>query len=730
MAQAQAYAGWVYHVGINSKDLQYCHARYLVIKGRCVDMYKRDPQEEPGLQPMKKGIVRHNLMVAEIGRQIVYGRVLYGMKIHSKRDHSKHVQFACSSAEEIEKWMSAFRHAKDEAELEARKTSARAPSLTEEESKQTLPRMRSKSRLSRLITIGKGPEMLMRARTSMIQEADTDDYFNKRDGDAVEQADWRCFQTQNGLRMFEDVAALQADRGTIMKSVGVVDASPDAVFEIVMSLDKSQRHQWDVLTGDLELVEHIDGHADIVYGTFDPKYFENWSWYRKYKRRDFLISRYWRRDQDGSYSITQISTLHRNRPKRPGLRRVVLNSGIWEINPLPTRSGTTGSRSLVTQVMEIESTGWGRWRKSWGKWKKSDYSSFRKTVPYILLCRTAGLREFFKAEAELSLLEDRISVLNVPKEAAKPLETAADTEVTEDFIDAIVSEDPDAGDDTEGLISNIPFQRGSHRLSRAPWSAMLALAAAQLENPLLADEPRINLDVNAFKGSLEPASPSKDCNCWEDPGGKGFMVRGRTYTRDNLKIPGGEPVLKLLAVDWYKSAHRIDLVARHPQSIVRTEAGKKLPFVLIVNLQVPAKPNYSLVFYYAADRSLRPSSLLEKFANGDDSFRNSRFKLIPSIVEGYWVVRRAVGTKACLLGRAVTCHYYRKDNYLEVDVDIGSSSVARGVIGLVLGYVTKIVVDLAIVVEAKDDDELPEYILGTTRVNRISPESAVPFQLG
>lgn len=35
-------------------------------------------------------------------------------------------------------------------------------------------------------------------------------------------------------------------------------------------------------------------------------------------------------------------------------------------------------------------------------------------------------------------------------------------------------------------------------------------------------------------------------------------------------------------------------------------------------------------------------------------------------LQGYWMVKRAVGTKACLLGKAVTCNYLRKDNYLEV----------------------------------------------------------------
>lgn len=33
-------------------------------------------------------------------------------------------------------------------------------------------------------------------------------------------------------------------------------------------------YRWDILTGSLELVEQIDGYTDIVYGSFDPKYFK------------------------------------------------------------------------------------------------------------------------------------------------------------------------------------------------------------------------------------------------------------------------------------------------------------------------------------------------------------------------------------------------------------------------------------------------------------------------
>lgn len=56
-------------------------------------------------------------------------------------------------------------------------------------------------------------------------------------------------------------------------------------------------------------------------------------------------------------------------------------------------------------------------------------------------------------------------------------------------------------------------------------------------------------------------------------------------------------------------------------------------FLLCCQSQVPAKPNYSLVLYYASERPINKDSLLAKFLDGNDMFRDARFKLIPSIVE-------------------------------------------------------------------------------------------------
>lgn len=43
------YFGWVYHIGVNSIGHEYCHLRFLFIRRKYVELYKRDPHENPGI---------------------------------------------------------------------------------------------------------------------------------------------------------------------------------------------------------------------------------------------------------------------------------------------------------------------------------------------------------------------------------------------------------------------------------------------------------------------------------------------------------------------------------------------------------------------------------------------------------------------------------------------------------------------------------------------------------
>lgn len=713
------YGGWVFHLGVNTIGRQFCHLRYLLIKGKYVEMYKRDPTEHRDQRPIRRGVASQFMKLEDMGIRKIDGGDLYILRIYSRVNDAKTGEIACRTAGEVKKWMEAFEHAIQEAEYDFKSHSSRRIMNNEDEFELNghRPRVRRYAHglRKRVTVIGKGPEMLLRKTSNLRKDSDLSTSFEDTQGDVMEQHKWKCIHTVNGVRILEDVANHKGDKVLLMKSVGIVDASPDAVFEMVFSLEKSQRYEWDILTSDLELIERLDGHKDIVYGAYDPKYLTRW-----HSKRDFLLTRHWQCAQDGTYTILQYPTMLKPWPVKSGCQHIKLNPTVWEIRKASPGKPQGTQSSFVTQTMEIHSSGWGRWKKRY-------FAKFEKTVPYILLCQIAGLREYFGANPSLSP-EPSMGTVNKKNQNISDVSGESEEfETNEHFYDAIAAESSIEEEDSDE-DENSPTKDVGLKFKNVSWALMrMRPPGREANTELMLNVPAIDIDTNQFKGSLHLGKSKTDSDCWADPGGTGFMVRSKTYLKDYSKVPGGDPLLKLLAVDWFKSNNKVQKVAVHPQCVVQTEVGKSLPFLLVINLQVPSKPNHSMVFYFAANRPIHKGSLLDKFANGDDMFRDARFKLIPSIKEGYWMVKRAVGTKACLLGKAVTCEYLRQDNFLEIDVDIGSSSVASSIIGLVLGYVTNLVVDLAILIEAKEEDELPEYLLGTVRVNHVKLDSAIPF---
>nr|AWA44761.1 hypothetical protein SS88P14_000002 [Saccharum spontaneum] len=736
---AAEYSGWVYHLGVNSIGHEYCHLRFLVIRGKSVAMYKRDPHDHPGLvgspvpllssllasvlEPIRKGAVSHTLMVEELGRRRVnHGVVLrdvYVLRLYNRLNQTKkgeHVLLLVKPGNGL-KHLNKPNNRLADYDLMRGVSWNRLQKENEINLDGHRPRVRRYAQgLGKLVRIGKGPEMLLRQSSDLRDQERVNTNFGGDTGDAFEAHEWRYVRTFNGIRIFEDITNPKGGKGILLKSVGVVGANPDTVFEVVLNLDKHKRYEWDMLTADLELVETIDGYCDVVYGTYEPKYLNWWK-----SKKDFVFSRQWFRGQDGAYTILQTPAGYKKRPPKHGYERTKINPLTWEIRSLNT-SESSSPKCVVTLMLEISLSFWGRW-------KRKHSSNFDKSIPFALLSQVAGLREYFAANPALTSELPSTVVKSKASETLIIQSEHEDSEPGDEFYDALARgesfEDEDSDDDDDATSP----KAGKVKLKNVSWAIAgltLKTTKALVEtSELVTNSSPVAVDPSHFHGTLHRTKSENDQNSWSAPGGEKFMIRGKTYLTDYTKVVGGDPLLKLLAVDWFKVNERFDSVALHPKSLVQSEAAKKIPFILVINLQVPAKPNYNLVMYYAAERPVNKDSLLGRFIDGTDAYRDARFKLIPSIVEGYWMVKRAVGTKACLLGKAVTCNYLRQDNFLEIDVDIGSSSVARSIIGLVLGYVTSIVVDLAILIEAKEEKELPEYILGTVRLNRVNPDSAV-----
>ncbi|KAK6116739.1 hypothetical protein DH2020_049472 [Rehmannia glutinosa] len=210
------------------------------------------------------------------------------------------------------------------------------------------------------------------------------------------------------------------------------------------------------------------------------------------------------------------------------------------------------------------------------------------------------------------------------------------------------------------------------------------------------------------EGSVPLLEPDHCSKGWASPPGDIFMVRGPEYLKTKAKIPGGDYLLKPLGFDWIKGPTKISELLNNPQNRVRRaledecSKGPK-PFVWAFNLQVPSKENYSAEFEIKIDSQHR---------------------------ERPWIVRKAVGEQAiCIIGRALTCKYSIGENFIEVDIDIGSSMVASAIVHLAFGYLTTLTVDLVFLIEGQTELELPERILGAVRFSELDSASARQVEL-
>ncbi|CAM6126377.1 unnamed protein product [Calypogeia fissa] len=711
--------GLMYRYGRRRIGRSFFHKRYFVLESQQLAYYKRKPSEGARQQVALKTLtIDGNCRVEDRGLETHHGHYVYVLSVYNKKNREQRVTMAAMTNQEASAWKEALEnvieefnndgnpridsHPKVALEIERTTTFERTASSSDRESQGTAheddeDKSDKTKALNRIETLGNGiPENVRDWSTS------TENINSERAHGARKH--WRLVRCQNGLRFFEEIpdGFATTSRYKAMKAVGVVEASCADIFELVMGIDET-RYEWDASFHHGSLVETVDGHTAIFYHRLESDWFPTFIW-----PRDLCYTRYWRRNDDGSYVILFRSKEHPSCLEQPGCVRAHLESGGYQISPLAPRAGGELPRARVQQTVEIDLKGWG----------VGVLPFCHQHTVIQMLNSVAGLREWFaegqpiptqrivqmNTEIAEARKERKIS-LTIDKIPSNETLHFDDSEDDDDFGTPHVSEDIDNHD----LVSCSPTYKGKY----APVSPD--------------EEPAEPFDLSIFSGTLKRGDVETGRNCWSIPSGHLFRVRSKRFLVDRSKCPAGDPMLQLVAVDWFKDSRRMDHLARRKGCALQV-AAEKGHFTIAFNMQVPGSTHYSMVFYFVAKKPIPKGSLLNRFIEGDDSYRNSRLKLIPSVPKGSWIVRQSVGSTPCILGKAVDCSYHRGSNYLEVDVDIGSSTVANGVLGLVFGVVTSLVVDMAFLVQGNSPDELPEHLIGAVRISQLELASAVPLE--
>jgi hypothetical protein len=134
----------------------------------------------------------------------------------------------------------------------------------------------------------------------------------------------------------------------------------------------------------------------------------------------------------------------------------------------------------------------------------------------------------------------------------------------------------------------------------------------------------------------------------------------------------------------------------------------------------------------AIDSSLSsPERNLAAWLQGDTDYRNERLKLIPYVAEGPWVVRNMVTGRPAIIGKKLPVTYNLslgtelEAPLLTATLDIGSgSATAKRIVSVCRRYMTALTIDVGFVIQAEDESELPEQMLGSIRVHHADPLKA------
>lgn len=652
--------GWLYLIRSNTIGFKYSRKLYYVLQNRHFKSF-RSISHSYDKDPVRSAVVDSSIHVIDNGRKCIRGKVFFVFTICDTSNNDTHLKLGASSPAEAAGWIKSFQ------EL-SQKINWRSNYSVKDCDKIDDDIVSFASIMDRITT------------------------------DINEPSYWTIFGCHNGLRLFKqarDKAHNKKDGHPALAAVSVIEETPEVIFQTLMSLGSS-RSQWDFCFHKGSVIETIDGHTDIIHKQLSRDWLP-WSM----KRRDFVFQRYWRIDENGAYVILYQSVIHKKCPPQRNFTRARIKCGGYVISPLNQHK-----QSIVRHMLAID----------WKSWRPYLQKSSAPSLTILMLERLAALRELFKTKVADCLMP--------PPDHSNLIKMDDESDEFFDFSEPLFDgESEDSWDADNSPEKKHEFVCGLTLDTRSIYAAAAAqkTGCAELKK-IVWDEECVSYNYTI---TLPEDQTGNMAHSWSTPEPSIFQIRGETFLEDHKKIPADGILLQTVAMDWLKSNKREDHLAIRPGNIVQKYAADGRPeFFVIVNFQVPGSTTYNLVSYYMIRTPIKDIPLLERFIEGDDAFRNSRFKIIPHVTKGPWILRQTIH-RPTLIGNMLKINYIRGKNYLEMDIDVGSSATARVVAGKTFSCFSSLIIDIAFVIQANTREELPEQLFGAFRLSHLDISKAV-----
>ncbi|GMH67651.1 hypothetical protein TrST_g4970 [Triparma strigata] len=204
-----------------------------------------------------------------------------------------------------------------------------------------------------------------------------------------------------------------------------------------------------------------------------------------------------------------------------------------------------------------------------------------------------------------------------------------------------------------------------------------------------------------------------------------FPVRQSSYSTLKKKSPSLRPAYTPVMGKMVRHSRKMIHLTSKLNCLKSYISSHPTRRFFITNRILPSTSGYvCVVFVYC--RTLKPNvdqnfdRLDDMLHLSTDTWRNGRIKYLATLPTAPFIVKSAVkalgGEKPVIMGKGyLTQRHYTGSNYVEVDVDISSSKVARSIAGTILKRSDVTVIDEGFVIEGVEEVELPERLIGAVR---------------
>jgi hypothetical protein len=190
---------------------------------------------------------------------------------------------------------------------------------------------------------------------------------------------------------------------------------------------------------------------------------------------------------------------------------------------------------------------------------------------------------------------------------------------------------------------------------------------------------------------------------WSEPDACDFEVRDANYLANKTKKGSEPPLFSIVGVNALYATTTTDHVASKCPSLASYLQKHRIQGreFFIVNWMLPS--NKCTVYLFVRNQAVqdpRAQSLYQQFTtpgDANDNFRKTRLKFQARVKSAPWVIKNTAqmlgAERPAILGGNLRQHYFYGENYMEVDIDVTSSIIAKKISGHLLSQVASVMID-------------------------------------